>query len=200
MNESKIDPCATPVWALYTCNDDAEIIHATLPNYPYKIVQYNSMWSEGGKWTGRSGWALTREELVEKNGIKESCSCCNKPFIVKTWCKPLPELLSERNLCFSCNHYLHTTIPNKDEPGHLSIQGQTYYYDVKKPIVNTDRPDFYGFGGRQFTIYLKNGEVVKTNNLWSGGVIPQRFLHLIPDNASFGEWPKSVGHGQGFLS
>jgi hypothetical protein len=196
----KIDPFETPVWTLYGSDNDAEIIHGCLARFNDKRNLPARMWSDGGTWTSRTGWAATREELIERYGIRPSCSECGKPFATLSWCKPYPELLTERNLCFRCNHYLHDAIPNYGKPGHVVIGSCLYSWDVKRPMVNIRNDGhFYGHGGREFAIRLSDGSLVRTNNLWSGGQVAARFLSRMPDNATFEAIPKPVGHGQGFL-
>ena len=197
---SEVDCFETPVWALYGSNDDAQIIHAPLPRWQDKRQLPSRMWGEGGLWTSRSRWYLTREELIEGEGIMPACSECGKPFKT-TYCKPYPELLRERNLCFHCNIYVHEKLPHYGKPGHVVIGCTTYSWDVKHPmVVLRNGGDGYGHGGREFAIkLLATGEIIHTNNLWCGGQIPERFLSRMPDNATFEKIPAPVGHGQGFL-
>lgn len=181
-----VDPCETPVWALYTSNEGAEIICGTFVKYGQTKQRPDCvrMWSEGGKWTGRSSWSATKEALIEENGILPSCSGCGGPFSTKTWCDPLPRLLAERNLCFYCNHWLHDSLPNYGKPGVVVIDGHIYSYDPSRPRISGETR-WLGHAGREFTIRLHSGETVTTNNLWHGGEIPTRFRSRFPDNASF---------------
>ena len=191
-----IDPLVTPVWTLCHNEERAAIINDTLAR-----GSRAAMVSEGGSWTGRSAWHATEAELIEDEGIKPACSCCGSPFGTKLWCDPYPKVLAERNLCFGCNHWIHTVIPTRDRRGVFVINANVYSCNPDKPIVDTSGGDFYGYGGRRFLIrLLASSEVIETNNLWHGGVIPERFRSQLPDTAVFEELPKPVGHGQGYLS
>src|SRR5205823_2378018 len=49
---------------------------------------------------------------------------------------------------------------------------------------------FRGFGGTRFVIEMFDGTRFVTTNLWTQGEIPDRFRHLLPDNARFGGKPR----------
>ena len=66
------------------------------------------------------------------------------------------------------------------------VEGGTYLYLPKPPYMRPrdDRP--LGFAGRVFHIrFFDDREDVTTNNLWSGGRIPQHFKAEFPDTAEF---------------
>lgn len=197
--EPKIDPHVTPVWALYADDEEAQVIHACLPRYGEKSDLPSRMWSDGGRWTSRSRWYNSREELVAGEKLQAACKECGSPYGLN-WCDPYPKLLVEANLCFSCYHWTEA-LARINKPGQLRIDGTCYSYNVKQPIVKIDGNGAgYGHGGRRFCIRLKSGETVETNNLWCGGRVPARFKDRFPDNASFERVPAPIGHGQGFLS
>jgi len=200
---AKLDPHETPVWALYSCEDDAQIIHACLPRYRDTRENLPSrMWSDGGKWTSRSVWCATREELIEKGCIKPSCRECSRPYSAH-YCEPYKSQMIAANTCFNCTFWLERLI-EQGQPGRLSINGTCYAFDIKRPLLPDEPSSMYGssrgFGGRRFKIrMLADGTIHETNNLWSQGTIPARFRDRLPDNAAFEEYPKAIGHGQGFL-
>lgn len=70
--------------------------------------------------------------------------------------------------------------PAQADPKVCVIDGHFYR-------VGDDRPrgDLCGFGGRQFHIVRKDGTMIETHNLWSGGEIPATWREQIPDNAEF---------------
>jgi len=200
---AKLDPHETPVWALYTCNDDAQIIHACLPRYRDTRENLPSrMWSDGGKWTSRSAWDETREGLIQRVGIMPSCRECHRPYST-SYVEPYKSQMIAANTCFHCTFWLER-LAEQHQPGHLIINGTCYSFDIKRPILPEEAPNPYGssrgFGGRRFKIrMLADGTIHETNNLWSQGTIPVRFRDRLPDNAAFEEYPKATGHGQGFL-
>lgn len=44
---------------------------------------------------------------------------------------------------------------------------------------------YRGMGGRRFDIEYFDGQRCTTYDLWAGGVVPEHFRHLMPDNARF---------------
>lgn len=174
---STIDPNVTPVWAL--CSDGC---HAEIVNAPLRDPRINVR-ALGGKWTSTSGWCETREELIAKNGILMGCKSCGNPFASKGWCKPIPQELIGRHLCFHCNHYIHTIIPKRDSPGTCIVGHVFYSFDHTRPVV--PHTPWLGHAGRTFGIQFNDGRLVTTNNLWCGGDIPEIFREALPDNARF---------------
>lgn len=176
--KKQINPDVTPVWFLCDDGEGAEIFHTTFKD-PRALMILS-----GGRWSSRSCWYETEAEFREKQGIIDKCLCCGSPFATLNWCKPYPELLAERQLCFTCNHWIHTTIPKRDLPGTAIVGGTFYSFDHERPMA-TGREDFLGHAGHKFTIRFNDGRTVETNNLWNGGKIPTRFLAQLPDNATF---------------
>jgi hypothetical protein len=95
--------------------------------------------------------------------------------------------------CFTCNFWDEYAQPEALKKS-IRIAGEHYMVGEK-----TKDSRFNGFGGREFTIKTHEGIVIKTNNLWYQGVIPDYFKSKIPDNAEFVKTPEAIGHGQGFL-
>jgi hypothetical protein len=176
----------TPYWFYCSNGDTSEIIHG-----PMSAVK---MHHDGGPWTLRSCGYPTKEALYEGEGILENCSECGVETFSTNWREPLKTNLITNHVCFDCQFWMDKLLI-KDELGTVRAEGQHYQFDVNQPV--SDSP-WRGFGGRDFDIHFHDGRVVKTNNLWSQGVIPERWRIRLPDNAAF-HWPAPVGHGQGFL-
>lgn len=87
-------------------------------------------------------------------------------------------MVSEQ-ICFHCDFWAQRS--KEIKPSRLIINGETYGDGGNKP---RERKDFLGFGGRLWKIE-RDGEVWETNNLWYGGVIPQEYREVMPDNARF---------------
>lgn len=133
----------------------------------------------------------SREELIEGEGIPDfPCSECGKQFRTNFYQKD--ELLA-RKVCFSCNFWLEY-VDKKDDKNIFRIDGAHY----AKGSETNDKDIFKGFGGREFWIE-KDGELIKTTNLWFQGDIPAHFKDRLPDNDKFVTIPQPHGHGQGYL-
>nr|WP_319393438.1 hypothetical protein [uncultured Desulfobacter sp.] len=104
-----------------------------------------------------------------------ACQCCGKTYI-----KNLnPDVYLERN-CFECSFWLLKTEYYEDlTDRRVVVDGNHYMISA----VTDTYPK--GFGGRQFIIQFFDGRIIKTNNLWSQGSIPDRFREMLPDNAVF---------------
>jgi hypothetical protein len=170
-------------WFLCSNNKESAIIHAAYHEDSIK------MWSEGGKWTSRSGSGLkTREELIDRNKIFEDCAECHTDYFSVHWTKDINEALVKEHICFNCNFW-REKIPIKDNPSCFRIQGEHYQLGGEG-----------GFGGREFSIKRFDSEkIITTKCLWSQGTIPEHFRDRLPDNAEFVKTPEAIGHGQGYL-
>lgn len=83
----------------------------------------------------------------------------------------------EQNVCFSCAFWLNK-IDAMETERLLIVNHQMYYIapeDVNGP--------FRGFGGIKF-VFVKNGELIESTNVWFNGDIPKRFWDRLPDNAN----------------
>lgn len=96
-----------------------------------------------------------------------------------TFTEPSKSQLIENGTCFHCNHWQQ--LAKEQDKTRLIINGQTYKDGGNSP---KSRSDFLGFGGRKWKIE-QDGVVFETNNLWSGGTIPNEYRYLLPDNAKF---------------
>jgi hypothetical protein len=78
--------------------------------------------------------------------------------------------------CFHCCFWTHRLAQYVD--GELMvIEGTCYSWGAG-----------HGFGGREFTITMKDGTTTTRHGLWCGGVIPWEYREAMPDNATFGSW------------
>lgn len=83
--------------------------------------------------------------------------------------------------CFTCNHWLE--VIERYKSGDLLVIDGTTYHDAGRS--SEPRRSFLGFGGREFQIQTQDGKIIRTNNLWCGGEIPERWRPQLPDNAKF---------------
>jgi hypothetical protein len=78
-------------------------------------------------------------------------------------------------LCYKCAFWLEQAA-NKTR---VIIVGGTHYR-----YGGEEKSSARGFGGEKFTFrFLSDGSELTTTNLWHQGQIPDRFRHLMPDNA-----------------
>ena len=92
---------------------------------------------------------------------------------------PIGSRLMETGVCFHCDHW--EQIAANPKPGRFVIDGKLYSDGGHQ---EGGRKDCLGFGGHLWTI--KQGDLVwKTNDLWSGGTIPNEFRDRLSDNAEF---------------
>lgn len=91
------------------------------------------------------------------------------------WVPETKERLARLSLCFNCDLW-RGIISRADR--FIRIAGVCYVDNGK----NKPRD---GFGGRTFRIRMNDGREITTDNLWTQGVIPERFRAEFPDNAMF---------------
>lgn len=85
------------------------------------------------------------------------------------------EKLIKNQMCFSCNLWYERSLCIKEN--NMIVNGKWY-------SVNKDESTFFkGFGGAKF-IFIKNGKLIESNNVWFGGDIPKIWLPKILDNAN----------------
>jgi len=89
--------------------------------------------------------------------------------------------------CIGHATWLHA-IQHAWDPSQARIKG--HLYDIRpEPIPDKRYPHSksgQGFAGRPFTIrFFSDGRLVKTENLWSIGPIPDEYREALPDNAEF---------------
>ena len=63
----------------------------------------------------------------------------------------------------------------------LVVNGE--HYVVHPYVPNPRNPKILGMSGREFTFQLQDGTILKSNDVWSQGAIPERWRSRFPDNA-----------------
>ena len=100
--------------------------------------------------------------------------------------KPNPEYGGYCKKCIGHATWLHA-IQNAWDPTQARIKG--HLYDIRpEPYPDKRRPQSksgQGFAGRPFMIRFFDDRVVRTENLWSIGPIPEEYRKALPDNAEF---------------
>lgn len=111
-------------------------------------------------------------EKGEKLYLCKSCGSMEAAHFVENTKKRM----LEKQVCFVCDLW-DERAANKNRKeiianGHLYSDGGR----------SGGRKSFLGFGGAEVQIE-KNGKTWTTNNLWSGGTIPEEFRDRLADNA-----------------
>ncbi len=97
--------------------------------------------------------------------------------------------LQERLLCSSCNYwwtYLYAEEkPDMHHHHSTAVVINSYVFTDGGRVDNPNAP-FVGHGGREFRIRMLDGSREwSTNNLWSGGKVPELWRQEIYDTAAF---------------
>jgi len=92
---------------------------------------------------------------------------------------PLPQVMKKEQLCFACAFWKH--LIDNPVPYRQIINGTHWTFNPwsDKPMM------FAGHGGRAFYIMLNDGNVLRSNNAWFQGEIPEHFRSQLPDTAKF---------------
>lgn len=89
------------------------------------------------------------------------------------------EEMTQRCLCFNCNFWAEHIQRDHNEDKDVFVVANGNHYIIDE----SPNPYFKGFGGAKYTIRFNDGRVVKTDNLWFQGDIPELFRDELPDNA-----------------
>lgn len=89
------------------------------------------------------------------------------------------EEMTRRHMCFTCNFWTDhiQRDHNEDKDVFVVANGKHYIID------ESPNPCFKGHCGAKWIIRFNDGRVVKTDNLWFQGYIPELFRDELPDNA-----------------
>lgn len=106
-----------------------------------------------------------------------TCTTCGKEFE-----KTLMDDAYLEDNCFDCSFWLEkAAYEDESKLRQVIIDGAHYM------IGQEDSKGFRGLGGEKFFIKFHDGRTQCSTNLWQQGEIPERFRHLLPDNAVFVE-------------
>lgn len=123
-----------------------------------------------------AGWSQRDVECVPcQSRTVVSCSVCGAPDSA-AYMQPTRERLLRERLCFTCAHWLDAAA----KPPEV-VTGDWGIYGIGRSGVGP--ASARGFGGRRFTVRFFDGRTVTTDNLWSGGTIPERFRDRFTPNA-----------------
>lgn len=109
------------------------------------------------------------------------CHLCSSPIDLGNYDLklPLPKKMKDEQLCFTCAFW-KDKIDNPLENRQI-INGEHYVFN---PWIE-NKQAFMGHGGKEFYIMLADNSVIRSNNVWLQGEIPEMFRLQLPDTAKF---------------
>jgi hypothetical protein len=105
------------------------------------------------------------------------CKICGAEDFRNDLTGDIGERMRREIICHACAFWL----THADNGCPLVIKHHVY---VAAPETEGRR----GMAGRRFEIEYLDGRRVTAANLWSRGLVPERFRALIPDTARFAAW------------
>ena len=110
-----------------------------------------------------------------------TCLSCGSHFNLRDFDikLPLPKIMQRERLCFTCAFWKDKI--NNPLPNRQIIDGAHYTFSPWAIQPQT----FIGHGGQVFHILLNDGAVIRSNNVWCQGEIPERFRSMLPNTARF---------------
>lgn len=109
------------------------------------------------------------------------CSICGKEFEEPRYYKPFEDVCSSE--CFGEKLWRVREEEYLSGKPFIIING--CLYTDGGYVKNPSNTSFLGFAGRKFNIKMNDGTEIFTNNLWSGGDIPENHREILCDNAVF---------------
>jgi hypothetical protein len=104
------------------------------------------------------------------------CSTCGGTYRLERYGKgsSTRKRMETDGICFHCAFWESQI----DNPENVVIANGTHYR------LGDGKGKFKGHSGRRFVIQFFNGSTHISNDLWSQGLIPERFRGRLPDNAT----------------
>lgn len=124
----------------------------------------------------------TEGVLFYKQPILFSCSICGATDDMNGYdehCNLLQDMIAQR-ICHQCA-YWNNIINNP--PINMEIIGGNVY--IANPFVHRPLQTIKGHFGKEFYIRRHDKSILRINNLWNLGKIPERFRKYLPDTANF---------------
>lgn len=110
-----------------------------------------------------------------------NCSLCGQEDNLDEYnsCAIL-DIMRQKQVCFNCAFWIDKI--NNPPIGQEIIGGHHY---IVHPFVKRPENIIKGFLGREFYIRKLDGTLIKSNNVWHQGKIPEHFKNQFPDTANF---------------
>ena len=112
--------------------------------------------------------------------LKITCTKCGKKMYLLAHDpdSEICRLMKERQLCYDCAYWIHLASHPKE---YMQIIAGIYY-TFYPPVPKRKLGEMLGGRGMKY-IYLKDGSILKSNDIWRVGMIPERFRDILPDTA-----------------
>jgi len=124
----------------------------------------------------------TLGDACENSPKHYNCELCGQQDCLDNYldnCDYLP-IMAKRHVCFHCAFWIHKI---ENPPPNRMIIGGCHY--TVHPFMKRPNNVIKGFSGREFYIRKMNGQLIKSNNVWCQGNIPEQFRPQLPDDAHF---------------
>lgn len=121
---------------------------------------------------------------LNKYPLPYNCKLCGNQENPDDFCNEnnrVVETMLKQHVCFNCAFWMNI-INSQAPPGQIII-GHTYY--IAHPYVKRPLNRIKGNNGKEMYIRIFNGELIKSNNVWCKGEIPEQFREQLPDTANF---------------
>lgn len=127
----------------------------------------------------RKGWVFLIPRI-------RKCNACGKKYLrmeykLKKEISEVHNYVKEHEVCFECGYWLYLI---EHKPEGLQIANGICY----KILPFVEKPGFtimLGSKGKTFFFVTKEKEVIKSNDVWRIGKIPERFRDRLPDTGWF---------------
>jgi hypothetical protein len=115
------------------------------------------------------------ECLAHRVRTVEACTTCGAPDLLRTIGR---NALLERGSCFSCDLWKGRA---RDMDPTKAVTAEGRYYSIGPGGGSQGGK---GFGGHPWVVTFTDGRVIRTDDLWFGGDIPEAVRDLFPPNAT----------------
>jgi len=118
---------------------------------------------------------------LDESPFSYHCKLCGKKEYIDDYVDhTITSVMKKEQICYQCAFWkdkIEHPNPNRIIVGHSYYIANPY---VKRPMNRTK-----GMDGREFYIRMFDGTLIKTNNLWCQGKIPEHFQQNFPNTANF---------------
>jgi len=116
----------------------------------------------------------------------KTCTICGRRYTEHFLACPELAVMKREHVCFTCAFWKVWVRCNTGDPSWLRIGGVSYY--VTSTLQPGERAEYHpgkGFGGQEFFIETDGDRLIRTDNLWCQGNMPEWIREDYPDNARF---------------
>lgn len=113
------------------------------------------------------------------------CVICGKASQPESYCESsIKRLMRVRKLCFDCAFWTDLAKEHATDPNWFRI-GSTSYIAASRLAEGQHAKRVWGkgFGGEEFFVQTHEGRLVRTDNLWHQGTMPDWLRKEYPSNA-----------------